>query len=245
MNPQTLLEPSWFPEYEASIDALWRQLLRLNANNMVLDKLLDFPLSLLAPKEQLFWDLIKEALFESSVLIIWRVAVDDDRRVLTLGKLMKLIATQIKPEFRDALSSIENLRAHDNAIDDFRGKIEYIRHNYVAHINHERHVRPTAEELKEDSVVLDELKGYASKICDYFDFLSFGLRRDLYLWGNSSDLRDPLNVAGILSKIAHDSPILNAPETNPDFWADIRQSLSQEEVDTLNDYRRRFSLPES
>ncbi len=242
--PQELFDPSWLPTYEKSIDALWWQFVRLNSSLLVLGRVLYFPLDLFEPNSHHFWRLVEHALLESCVMIIWRTTVDTHPDVLTLNKLKNKIMTQVKPEHITQLRSALKQLAVERAIMSFEPRIRDIRMNYIAHLNLNRHVRPTAEVLKEAREILDELKRYTKVINIYFEFPCFGQGRALLPWGYVSEPEDSLDIDIILSRIARDSPILNAPENNPGLWTGIRQSLSHEELDALNHYRRKFSLPE-
>ena len=77
--PDDVIESSWIDSYKQTIDVLWWQLVRLNANIYNLEKILAFPFELFDPiSPRHFWKLVENALFDSCVLIIWKVAVDND-----------------------------------------------------------------------------------------------------------------------------------------------------------------------
>jgi hypothetical protein len=177
-------------------------------------------------------------------MTIWRIAIDTDSQVLTISKLKNEIVVHVKAEFAEQLRATLKSLAFERKIESFRLRIKDIRDNYIAHFNLDRHLRPTPEEVKEDKAVLDELKSYTNVANDYFNFLCFGKRRALLPWGYISESSDSLDVDDILSRIARDSPVLNAPEINPGLWSRIRQGLPHEEIDTINRYRRKFNLPD-
>ena len=243
--PEELLEPSWFETYEKSADALWWQLVRLNSNLLVLERIVFFPFDLFDTGPHHFWRLIENALFESCLMVISRIAIDTDPDVLTLNKLKIEIVGHIKAEYAEPLRATLKPLAFERAIESFRSRIRDIRDNYIAHFNQGRHLRPTPRELlKEDKEILSELKSYTNIANNYFDFLCFGRRKAVLPWGYNSEPSDSLDIDDILFRIARDSPILNAPESNPALWSSIRQGLSLEEIDTLNEYRRKFKLSE-
>lgn len=99
MQPNELLLSSHLNEYKNNIEAVWWQLVRLNSNIFILEKAEAFRFDLFGNYSRTFWELLKQSLFETSVMVVWRVAVDSHSDGLTLQKLknrfFKILKTMI------------------------------------------------------------------------------------------------------------------------------------------------------
>jgi hypothetical protein len=242
ITPQDLIAADWLNEYEASINALWSQLRMLNACIQVLEKLLLYPPDHLYVNPPLFWRLVEESLFDICVLIIWRISVDGDKRVLTLPKLKVQIMCHVKPEHKNWLEDTLCNTVFEEEIKAFRNRIEDIRNKYIGHINRERHLSPDTVNQKDKYEVLDEIRKYSAILGDYFSFLCFGDDKGVFSWPWGPP-NDPLGVEGVLLQVAQGSTRINAPENDPAHWVYIKRDLSQEEMVTLNHFRTRLHLP--
>jgi hypothetical protein len=72
MQPDELFLSSYLNEYKNNIEAVWWQLVRLNSNVFVLDKIAAFRFDLFGDYSRNFWELSRQALFEASVMAIFR-----------------------------------------------------------------------------------------------------------------------------------------------------------------------------
>lgn len=241
--PEDLINPNWLDEYNKSINVVWRKLVRLNSNLLILSKIISFPFKLFDVNPPQFWRLVENALFDSCVLLIWQTCVDTDPQVLTIRKLKNQIFEHAINEKLSLLGKEFKQKAFDEKVTAFEEKVKDIRDNYVAHLNSERHLQFTQDNLKDDKTILDELKSYTDIINEYFQFLCFSNYFSLLPWDYSSETNKSLDIDNILSTIARDSYILNAPETNQPLWKDIKDELSQSDIETLNQFREMFNLP--
>ncbi|MEK7727814.1 MAG: hypothetical protein AAB354_05330, partial [candidate division KSB1 bacterium] len=148
--PEDAFDPSWIGSYRETIDVIWRQLVRLNSNIYALEKLFAFPFALFVGpiSRGFFWKLTENALFDSCVLIIWKVAVDNDfEKGVTLqkfkGRILKHLRNDVLlKEFKKALKETD----FKKAFPIYESKILELRHNYIAHLNLEKHTKPTSQE---------------------------------------------------------------------------------------------------
>src|SRR3989304_5550290 len=100
LQPSQVLEPCNYDAYEKHHRAIWNQLVRLNSNLFILDKLLGFPASLfLGPERTVFFRLVEASLVESSVLIISKLAQDDDLDTLTMPRFKNWLRRSIRGEY--------------------------------------------------------------------------------------------------------------------------------------------------
>jgi hypothetical protein len=185
------------------------------------------------------------------VLIIWKVVVDNAfGEGITLQQFRNEIIQHIqrneyREEFKKMLKDID----FEKTVSIFNSKIREIRHNYVAHLNLAKHISPTPEEIKQRSLLFDELKKYCGIINSFFDILCFGHQKALLPIEYHPDVIHPAGIDSrsdiekLLDDVARNSDILNMPEKYPDNWAMlIRNQLFSENLTILNKYRRKFGL---
>lgn len=242
--PKELFQEVWLEEYEKSIEAIGGQLIKLNLGLLVLEKILHFPFHVFEDYPSVFWSLIEYSLFETSVLIIWRIGIDAGERGLTLRKLKNQVMQKfIRSEHKEQFGSEWRKLGGEQSINSFTQRITDIRNNYIAHFNLTKHTEPNPDELRERTEMLKELMGYRDILNSYFDLLCLGNRRALLPWDYLIEAKKQLDIDHILSVIAKDSAILNTPERNSALWPAIRESLTAHQIDFLNDYRKSFGLP--
>jgi hypothetical protein len=210
-----------------------------------LEKITAFRFDLFGDYSRNFWELSEQALFESSIMVIWRVAVDSHSDGLTLQKLKKQILQNLKDdglkrEFRRLLKEIQ----FEEKIKNLKPAIQEIRHNYIAHFNLGKHVSPTPKQIEERTIRFSELKKFRNALNSLFDLLCFGhnavLPFDYFqLPGNR-----PTDIEKLLDGVARDSGILNVPEIDLYTWPSRREKLKREDLELINKYRIKFGLPE-
>lgn len=252
MRPGDVIDPCWLEEYERNIDAIWWQLTRLNGNMYVLKKMRSFPFGLFAPEPppRHFWALVEKALIESSMMAIWRTAVDPQAQGLTLQQMRNKIHRHIhdakhREEFKSELRSA----AFRSSLSALAPKIESIRHNYIAHFNRQRNTSPTPQQVKESHLLFSELEGYCNCVNSCFKLLCFGCWRAESVLEydpgviHPADIDSRSDIERLLDDVARDSAVTNMPEKEPSYWSTYRARLSQDELETLNRYRAKFGLP--
>ena len=56
-----------------------------------------------------------------------------------------------------------------------------------------------------------------------------------------TDPRSDIEI--ILDKVAQESPVLNMPEKNPRAWGNWKKQFSEEDMEAINTFRKKFELP--
>ena len=73
IQPEDVIEPEFLDFYTERIEAIWKQVVKLNSNVYCLKRIEEFPFDLFEPgKSTLFWILVKDSMFETSVMVIYR-----------------------------------------------------------------------------------------------------------------------------------------------------------------------------
>ena len=253
LSPKDIIEESWLVSYEQNVEAIWWQLVRLNSTIFVLEKILSFPFDLFhpLPATKHFWNLVENALFETCILIIWRVGVDTVyTEGLTLQQFKNQVFQHLKTdEYRIPLKKALKKDNVQSSVSDLEKKIRELRNNYIAHYNLQRVTNPTAEQIRQRIFLPSELKQYQNTLNGYFDLLCFGHKRAVLPLEYHPDVTHPLgfdsqsDIERLLDNVARESALLNLPEKNPAYWFIYRQNLSEKSLKILNEYRAKFELP--
>lgn len=251
MDPKDLITASWLETYERNIESLWWELVHLNSSIFVLERIFSFPFDLFLPLHRPFWNLVTDALYERCVMIIWRVATDTSGDCLTLRQLKnQIIHNLCKDDYGDQFRRNLSEANFENTVSALEPKIKELRHNYLAHRNRDRNTNPTPDQIENRTFPFSELKVYRDTLYLLWQSLCFGNRRSLLPSEYSSDVHYPVgtdsrsDIEKLLDNIAQDSGRLDLPEENHDEWLIYRESLSEEEFKSYNEYRVKFGLPE-
>ena len=247
LQPADVIESSWLEEYERSTHLLWWELVRLNSNLYILDKLLGFRFDLFLPMpgQRTFFNMVIWNLFEFSILTAWKLYED----TLTLRGFKNEIREHIDNEeyksgFDGALKEIK----FERQIRPLRDRIKALRNKRIAHLDKDFNLSP--EQIEEIRVSLSDLGKFRDALNQLFELLCFGHQRSvLPIEYHPEVIRPPgvdarSDIERLLDNIARDSPLLNMPENEPDRWPYFRQGLPSDVLRVVNEYRRKVGLPE-
>jgi len=247
-KPESVLSPHDCRLYKEMIEGIRPHVIALNTYVYLLSKILAFPFGLLGIDPEPFWSVVQRALFDGSVLAIWGLVFD--RRSCTLLKVkMHLFDTLQDEQAKEALDEVLRVEFPEGWESAFRKKIEEIRHNYVAHYNLRKHIRPLPAEIEKRKLTLSDLEAAKDKVVGLFDILalnvSYSVMPPEYDPSVSFPAREDkrTDIERILDHLARESYTLNLPERNPVQWMYREAHLTQEEREQLNHFRRRFGLP--
>jgi hypothetical protein len=249
LSAEDAIADEWFEIYERQKDVLYKQLISLNTNLFILEKIESFPFHLFAPiyDDRVFWRITTNALVEASIMIIWRIVADKDSNKLTLrafkNQVFQNLKDRIKPTLGVALKQV-NFEYRMAALER---KVISVRHGYIAHLDSQSNLSPDPNELAAISLTLQDLKTILEIARNLFDVLCFNSYHSLWLWGYPESFREKqqTDIDQLLDYVARSSDLLNLPEKDPSFWKAQLQELSSNDLNTLNQYRRKFGLPDA
>lgn len=254
ISPEDAIDPNWLPEYKKQEEAIFWQIVQLNTQCFILQKISQFPFEpLYAPHRVTFWTTVYFSLYESSLMTIWRIAVDTGSDFLTLKSLKNGIYKNIRndghypaQDIKDALSSAIRNVDFENKLSQIENSVRDLRHSYVAHLKRER--ATGSEPRTSDPFPFNKLKEMKEVIIQHFEILTFN-RTFLYLplqYAENVRESEPLHripdIEKLLDQLADQSSILHEPEDNPHVWIHRRKRLSPETLSQINNYRERLGL---
>lgn len=169
------IKPDFLDQYERELTFIWDQVVRLNTNVYLLEKIVDFPFGEEVVIEPTFWEYALEALFDSSVLISWKLVSDKKGFSLLQFKNSvseRYIEEEEKMEFKELIKKIE----FNRKLESEKGKVEVLRQKQIAHLDLK--AREQVEAIKLD---ITELRELVNLITELFTVLSFSAKAVLPL----------------------------------------------------------------
>jgi len=248
MQLSDVIEASWLEEYEKQQNAIWWQLVNLNNNLFLIERIEEFPFNVFLPLGRTFWTLTKKALLETCVMIIWRVILDTDSESLTLRRFKNQILQHLHdPKMKQQLGTHLKNSHFENKIAELESKVTEIRHNYLAHLNKEMNTHPSPQEITEHPLAIAEIKDILNASEGLFDALC--LNHGFHLWymeySNSVREKRETDIDRLLDSVARDSAILNSPERDPAGWNYAKRNYPEDWIAIVNEYRRKFGMDEA
>ena len=248
LDPSEILEPSSLETYEEALELIWQQLLRLNSNLFVLDKLLDFPGDLfLGPGKQTFLALAEINLFENSLLTISKLTTDTNKDSLSLPRFKNCVRKKVRQKYLTAFCQLLRDNKFSKTTKTSWEKVKNIRNSFIAHLAVDENLQPKI--LGHPRVSFQEVKLVTTELNRLFDTLCFGHKRLTLPLDYDPSVQHPPGVDSrpdveyILDLIAQDSYFFKMPEESQ-YWDIEKQKLSPEMIGILNKYRRKSGKPE-
>lgn len=247
VDAEAMLVENAVTEYEEGMGFFYSELIDLNVNIYILDRIAEFPFDLfVAPDDRIFWDLVIRNFFNAGVLTITRLATDNAVDLHTLISFKNRVRELVKPEYKQALDDRLRQARFDR---ETHALLERARQLRVSRIAHTRKGR-ASEVAETPRIDFTGLKSLRDALNSLLDALSFNVEYRMLpipydpqvIHPAGSDTRT--DIEKILDSLARDSYFLNMPERNPERWRHRRGVTSEEKLRQLNYYRRKFNLPE-
>jgi len=250
MKPEVLINSSYLETYERELEALWWQLIQLNANFFVLEKIQSFPFDLFKPILTPFWQLIYTSLFETSLMIISRL-VDPDKRTLTFQSFKDRVnKNMINKKYNLQLNNVIKRISFEIKILNIRKRVKEVRNKRLAHYDR-KWIKKYMSKLPQKTLAfpsLKEIKDMRDTLNSIFNLFCFGHGKAILPVDYISkaryayDIDNRSDIEILLDNIAKESPLLKMPEEQPNYWSEYRKTLSGKEINILNQYRKKFGL---
>jgi len=232
------------------MNLLWlEELVLLNSNLYILEKLLDFPFDLFVmPDRRTFFRLVEINLFRSCIMIVWGLVEDPDPGSLTLLRFKNEIRRHIRPQYASSFDVDLKEAKFDRQIKQVRDRVRTLRNKRIAHLDRDFNLSP--QQMKEMRVSLSDLRALRDALNKLFKVLCFRCQRSVLPIEYHPEVIHPPGVDArsdieeLLDNIARNSALLNMRENEPDRWPYFRQGLPNEVLRVVNEYRRKFGLPE-
>ena len=231
--------------YKQGMDFFYAELVDLNVNLFILDKVIAFPFNLLVGVEEtLFFHMVFRNFFYASLLIITRIAADQGGGLFTLPRFKNRIRQAVKKGFQGQMDDRLREVRFDKKTQKLLERARKLRTQRIAHAV-EGVVLGEEQEIR---VFHGDLQQLRDQLNDLLDALSFNVENMMLPVQYSPDVIHPEgsdkrpDIELVLDSIAKSSPTLNMPEDHPARWSRRRKQLTSEEMKVINQYREKFGL---
>lgn len=241
-----ILKSSWYDDNEQSINTMQQQIYRLNSNMFVIGKVLSFPFEYVYSEYPLFWGLTVDSLFETSILIIWKVVAEGDIGGFTMQKFKKgvlknLCDVNYRKKYREICDKVN----FDKTASVLRKDIVLFRDKFAENFNNKLKGVPGALDIKLKAEQFEPLKQFSLELNILFQALSFDRPKKMTpdKYGGDPEQKGSSDIEKILGDILRKSVWLNQPERNAEVWKAMRSKKSDIEIRLMNKYRAKLGMP--
>lgn len=247
-NPENILVSDWIEQYELEMSPVHWQLTQFNSNIHIMDRIGATDFSLLGTTATDYWHLTFASMFETNVMILWRL-VDPNDNTLTLRALRvnireHLINGTYQEKFEELMSNV----GFDNTLDEVHNNIKVLRHNRFGHFQRKWIIQNLPSLICDHELSYTKLKELGGKLSNIYKLLCFSHGRELYLLqyspnlqhGEGSDPRTDIEI--VIDLMIKNSPFVTQPEMQPVYWPYLRNVLQPEDIELMNEYRKRVGL---
>ncbi len=243
-KPEEVIKPEFLETYKALHSDIWRRLILVHTNIIILEKIEKFPFEhIYAPQENIFWTMVYWNFLYVSIAFLHSLVSDETKGAHTLPKFKNSVLNHLRT---DSLKSIYRKRLKNAKLDENlstnRKKISQMRHNVIAHSLLDS---DSIRLMDVEGVSLDEIRQAHEDVEKLFRACSFGAEyvTSFYINGTVGGKPIQKDIDYLLDLILKDSAWLNKPERKKDFWAAIRKNMSEEDITELNEFRKKFGMP--
>ncbi|HOI29743.1 MAG TPA: hypothetical protein PLZ15_08260 [Melioribacteraceae bacterium] len=249
-KPEDLLKIEYHPIYTKDIESIWWEIVKLNSTLFVLNKIVKFNFKFFGSylTKDHFWQILRQSLYESCLLSLWKIDVDN---TFDKGKTLNQIKNEIIGNLKldeDRLLFISEIKKNNYSknVSELSEKVRLLRHNAVAHLNFEGIPRPSENE--ETKIRFEEIEYFTSQINILFEFICFGNGHFVvpleYYEGDrvDSNQKHITDIEEILDTLVKESNVFKMPIERPQVWEHYHKKLSVTEVNLINSYREKFKM---
>lgn len=248
IDAKEVLNKSELAFYERGMEFFYSELVHLNVNLFIMDKIADFRFDLFTTiNQRTFFNMVFRNFFYYSLLIITRIAADQGSDVFTLPRFKNRIRQASKQEYRDLIDNRLRQVKFDMGIQKLLEKTKKFRSQSVAH-SLEEVVFGNKETTK---VFYSDLKKLRDQLNDLLDALSFNVEHMMLPIQYLADVIHPKHsdprsdIERILDNIAEKSVVLTMPEKQPQGWKIRKSRLKKEDLEIINHYRIKLGIGET
>ncbi len=234
-------------EHEAGMRFFYSELVELNILVYLAEQIVNFPFELFAhPDETIFFTMVMRSFHDSAILIVTRLATDQQGDLYTLSRFKNRVLELVKPEFKDSFRARLREARFDQTIDALLEKAKGLRSNRIVHTTQDL----ISGNIQVSRPTLSEMRALRDALNSLLDAISFNVNHMMLpIPYNPNVIHPPksnhkTDIEELLDCIARNSNLLNMPEKNPEIWSRRRARMGEEKGTQLNFYRRKFGLPE-
>jgi hypothetical protein len=234
-----------FEYHKRGMEFFHLQLAALNSSLFIMEHVIAFPYHLFVQAhDSMFFRLVFNNFFTSSVLAITRLLTDQGPQFFTLPRFKNRIRASIKARYSTQYDAYLRSLRFDTSTRALLRKAEALRNARLAHLLEEAVFQPNAQEALDFAglkTLRDRTNSLLQGLAFNTDLLMLPAQySDRVKRPPSADARP--DIEKLLDLIARNSRRLNLPETNPDLWMMERRYTSESDLNLMNRYRAKFGM---
>ena len=247
-KPEDVLKPEFIQQYKELHEDIWHRLIKTNTSIIILEKIESFPFDhFYSPNENIFWMSVYWNFLYISTITIHTITNDDGKDAHTLLRFKNNILRKwlIESEKQTYSQNLKEAK-FDKTTETIGKKITDMRNKIIAHRLSDEEGRHL---LNPEGITVSEIRHTYDDVERLFRACSFGSEYattfitylPLATCGGKPIERD---IDHILDLIVKDSYWLNKPERNEQSWQICKTTKSSAEIIELNQWRKKFGMPE-
>jgi hypothetical protein len=244
LSAKDVIREDAFSEYDKGMEFFYLQLVNLNTTIFIADKIFDAPLHFVDSNRRVFFNFVRRNFFDAGLLIITRLATDKANDLYTLTHFKNRVRELVKPEY---LSSFENkLKRYkfNKTTHDLLNRATDIRNERVGHSIQGVALRET------EGTHLDfsELKSLRDALNSLLEALSFNVDYKMLPTSydpsvqHSKTNNHKTDIEELLDYFISNSTMINLPEKDPVLWEHWKTKLTEEDLELIKTYRKKYGL---
>jgi hypothetical protein len=251
-KPEEVFFPESVETYNRLHKDIWHRLIRLHHTIITLEQMTKFPWDFFyGPGNRTFWDTVWWNFLEIAIIHIYALTDDQSHDAHTLWRFRDRIIHDFDWIHEEDCESFQRAlkgAKFDQQIKPVRDRVREIRHTFIAH----RLLAPQRSDLARElpGVSLAELRELYDQTERLFRCCSFGSWPmtpclDYMTQDGEGKPIAPQSLEGVFDSIAKDSEFVNEPERRAPYWTHIRRTKSEEQLQAMNRFRKKFGLPDA
>jgi hypothetical protein len=237
-TPQSPIRQECWEAFSKEYAIVWDQLVYLRTSLYLLRKIAAFPIHrFVSFDEQWFFTIVRRALFETIVLGVTKLVTDQKGDLLTLRQWRNRVLSMLRPEHETQFRTELKETTLEAAAEALANRARDLRDGKIAHLR--------LTDIRNGTVAslgLPDLDRLVDETERLFQPLLFGASASFLPPHYDPEVRAMNSLAEtdieqILKHFAERSYGLNEPEENPQAWPYLRQKMTPEQIQELNEWR--------
>lgn len=238
LKPKDIFVNNFIDKYNKDVLLLYSELVTLNANIYILEHIQKFPFNLFCnPSDTVFFKLVQQNFYNTSILTITKVATDKGKDLITLPSFKNKVIQNLLPRYQNEFKKILKTKRFNEKVSEMLEDAKNIRNSQVAHLKEGEFENTDIKALD-----ISQLKHLKQELNGLLQILSFNFERIYLPLFYTEFYRKKTDLEHILDSFAKKSKNLYLPEQSPQIWERFKMKLSKEKLDLFNFYRDKFNL---
>lgn len=249
-KPEELFPADFAERYGPLHRDVWQRIVRLHGTIRTLETMEPFPFKrIYAPTEMQFWRLVWTNFGDIAVLLLHGLVNDSASDANTLLSFKNKVrkGPWLDKELHDDLMQALRVCKFDSEAKFVARRVGQIRDHRIAHPLFDVDAGDASRTVAR--VTLSDLRKLFDPVHALFGALSFGsayvtLAGDL-MPGTVGGKPRQSCLDELLDAVLRESYLVNQPERCANFWPSLRERMPREDLQEMNELRRRVGLPDA